>query len=219
VTGARPVRSRTLVPVQLLSHLGPFFAVSIQQQPPQPPWRPLATLAEPGALDERIAEVRRALDCSPRVAASVAQLGLVARLVSPALGAAVELGSDLDLAAGHWKPPLGSTFELAVPPPSPTVDPVAGLQAVLDGPVAAVSAECARRGRVSPRVLRGNVAAALNGAALLLGPRSYPLAGTVLAGIPGERTPVGAAFARNSCCLIYRAPGRGRCADCVLRRA
>ncbi|MFI1618174.1 (2Fe-2S)-binding protein [Streptomyces lydicus] len=35
----------------------------------------------------------------------------------------------------------------------------------------------------------------------------------------GTLDPTLPAFARRSCCLYYRVPGGGLCADCVLRRA
>ena len=108
--------------------LGPFFAVSSHppEAAPVPPWRPASELTGPsGPLRERIAAVRKALAASggraaaeiePRVAASAAHLGLVARLTAPALGASV-LRCPLDLRPGGlwWQDVLGGPVPLSVP--------------------------------------------------------------------------------------------------------
>ena len=99
----------------------------------------------------------------------------------------------------------------------------------LDGPVRDLVDGCAALS-VSGQVLWGNVASAVNGAAVML-IRSQPglrarttalaealLATPNLAGRSGG-TPASAEFRRRSCCLIYRtAPGGrgGYCGDCVL---
>jgi ferric iron reductase protein FhuF len=85
---------------------------------------------------------------------------------------------------------------------------------------------------VSRRILWGNAASAVNGAATMIGVARPDLAARAvtaadsLLDLPplrgsGVRGPDGR-FRRRSCCLIYRAsPGAGRaavCADCVLAR-
>jgi hypothetical protein len=87
---------------------------------------------------------------------------------------------------------------------------------------------------VSPRVLWGNVASAVNSAALQvaagrpgLSDRAWAVASALLASprLSGETRRPGPAFRRQSCCLIYKiAPGRARsaggvCGDCVLSGA
>ena len=67
---------------------GPFFAVARHQVSPTPPWRPMSELIDdPDALTARVHKVRSALmgngEPEIRVAASVAHLGLVARLIAP----------------------------------------------------------------------------------------------------------------------------------------
>ena len=83
---------------------------------------------------------------------------------------------------------------------------------------------------VSPRVLWGNVASAVNGAATMIAAARPDLAGPAaeaaaamlahpaLTGTYQGRP--GAAFRRRNCCLIYRlSPGRpAYCGDCVLGR-
>ena len=86
--------------------------------------------------------------------------------------------------------------------------------------------------RLSPLVLRGNIASALAGAAGMLA-RSFPdraetvgqLTARILALGPmrgtGELVQPDASqprrfLVRRSCCLYYRVPGGGTCGDCVL---
>ena len=114
-----------------LAAIGPFFAVSSHPPgaAPAAPWRPAGELAAPsGALLGRVASVRAALAASggraageiePRVAASAVHLGLVARLIAPALGAAV-LGCPLDMRSGGlwWQDQHGGPVPLSVPAPA-----------------------------------------------------------------------------------------------------
>lgn len=201
----------------MLEEFGPFFAISLHAVCPPAPWRPLAELPTAPELADRVRQVEDSLGGDRRVAASVAQLGLVARLVSPVLAAAVRHGVLLDLGGGCWQPPLDSTFALSLPAPGRTGVPAGALAGVVSqGPVAELTAAIGRLGAVSHRVLAGNIAAAVNGAALLLGPACYPAAADMLAGIPGEPSRPGPAFRRRSCCLRYRLGGAGYCGDCVL---
>jgi Ferric iron reductase FhuF-like transporter/FhuF 2Fe-2S C-terminal domain len=126
--GARTSAIRGSHVLDDLAGLGPFFAVSAHPPgvAPVPPWRPVIELLTPsGALTARIASVRAALAAQaglgadaiePRVAASTLQLSLAARLVSPALGAAV-LGSPVDLRSGGlwWQEVTGGPVPLSVP--------------------------------------------------------------------------------------------------------
>jgi hypothetical protein len=111
-----------------LGALGPFFAVGSHLPGAALPasWRPGSELAGPSdALGARIAAVRAALaarggrdiaEVEPRVAGSAAHLGLAARLIAPALGAAV-LRCRLDLRPGGlwWRDELGGAMPLSVP--------------------------------------------------------------------------------------------------------
>jgi hypothetical protein len=233
-----------------LAALGPFFAVAVHPRAatPGPPWRPAGELTSPsGPLGDRVASVRAALaarsgravgEIEPRVAASAVHLGLVARLVSPALGAAV-LGYRLDLRPDGlwWQDVTGGPALLSVPEPADAgADPgeAAGPgewgRPLFDEVVAPVTAAVARLVPVSGRVLWGNVASAVNAAAAQAA-RQRPdraadawwAAGLLLArpALREERCPPGPAFRRSSCCLFYRlAPGEPSavCGDCVLAR-
>ncbi|SFE52001.1 FhuF 2Fe-2S C-terminal domain-containing protein [Actinacidiphila alni] len=248
--------------------LGPFFAAEGHSASPLAPgaglpdpapggeaWRSMGELADGGpALAERVAGVRRYLAAmgggppetvETRVAASVAHLGLVARVLSPMLALAVlrgEVASGLRLADLRWRPVLGGPFPLSLPDPPPGDDlsgaPLEALAAalardLLDGPVRELTDAFAPF-RVSPHILRGNTASALNGAAGMLAAarpadagRVRSLAAALLDRPPlrGTSTREGTAeagayrFRRRSCCLIYRAaPGRAGalCGDCAL---
>lgn len=202
--------------MRLLTEFGPFFEISLHTDPPAAPWRPLAELAGSAELAGWIDRVRDDLGSDRRVAASVAHLGLAARLLSPVLATAVRHGGLLDLGAGYWQPPLSSTVALSFPPPAEPTEPGPLARMAGRGPVAELTAELGRLGAVSPRVLAGNLASAVNGAALLLGPVAYPAAADLLAALPSETGRPGPDFRRRSCCLRYRA-GPAICGDCVLR--
>jgi hypothetical protein len=238
-----------------LTALGPFFAAGTHPRgaEPVPPWRPASELTSPsGPLRDRIASVRAALaarggravgEIEPRVAASAAHLGLVARLVSPALGAAV-LRRPVDMRPGGlwWQDTIGGPVPLSVPVPwadgeqgTPLPDgghaqfPGNWDQQLFDEVVAPVTAATARLVPVSGRVLRGNVASAVNAAAAQVARQRPDLAldawraAARLLGRPwlrDEPHPPGPEFRRSSCCLFYRlAPGdpSAVCGDCVLR--
>jgi hypothetical protein len=226
-----------------LAALGPFFAVGAHPPGavPAAPWRPVSELTgPPGPLRDRITSVRAALagrggqdpgEIELRAAASAVHLGLAARLISPALGAAV-LGFALDLRPGGlwWQDELGGPVPLSVPVPGSRPGPVRHDwdRVLLDEAVAPVTAAVARLARVSGRVLWGNAASAVNAAAAQLARQrpdladgAWRAAARLLASpwLRQERHPAGPAFRRSSCCLLYRlAPGRPAafCGDCVL---
>ncbi|WP_328608628.1 (2Fe-2S)-binding protein [Amycolatopsis sp. NBC_00345] len=224
--------------------LGPFFAVHthVTGATATPPWRPLDELvADESVLGSRIASVRTALAGGRpddavewRVAASVTHLGMVARLLSPALAFAVRDGTvlDLGLAGTWWEPVPGGAVPLSVRPPSgpplpddALVDALASQ--VLDGPIRLVTGLFP----LSGQVLWGNVASAVNGAATMLGTdrpewtvRAHALATALLDRAPllGTSTRAEGRFRRRSCCLIYRVAPTGSgavCGDCVLTRS
>jgi len=180
---------------------------------------------EPAVLAERVHAVRarlavgRAPDAVElRVAASVTHLGLVARLVSPALAAVAADGvvPDLDLRHTWWQPVLGGAFPLSV------ADTTASIAALVDGPIRTL-VTAVRRFSVSDQVLWGNVASAFYGAAGMIGERANVVVDQLIVRPPllGTGASAGGRFRRRSCCLIYRAaPGRDGavCGDCVLVR-
>jgi ferric iron reductase protein FhuF len=252
VTGLFPL-SRAGVLAELAG-LGPFFALDSHpaRSSPALPWRPLEELFEqPQALQARVAAVREALaragGLSPaavelRVAASMAQLGLSARLICPPLGVAVLTGGLLvvEPARMRWQPGAGGAVALSVSDdllatarasrqqPASLADALAA--SLLAGPVRAL-VEASRRFEVSEQVLWGNVASVVHGAVGLIGTAAPGLTGraeVIAAGLLNQPPLRGrhqglerGAFRRRSCCLVYRlAPAHGPvCGDCVLDRA
>ncbi|MFE3251930.1 (2Fe-2S)-binding protein [Streptomyces sp. NPDC059209] len=181
-----------------------------------------------------------------RIAASVAQLGLAARLWSIALGSAALHGEvpDLDPARLFWDPLGSSPDDLRLPDARPFASAEGAAEGSVDGLAAAVrevvqyghlvplAAALRADGRISPGLLWGNAGSALAGAVRELGAWSRrvgrPEAGERAAAIgaalftdPGLRTTGvswNGTFRRRSCCLYYRCPSGGLCGDCVFDR-
>lgn len=226
--------------LEQLTGMGPFFALSSHRAECAPPWQPLQTLLHADSIERRSAQLAQTLASGAgvdvarvesRIADSVLQLGLVARLVSPWLGlAALGVRVPAGMADLRWIPSASSSFELSVDGATLESDHVpapaewAGIltQGLLTAVVDAVDG--------SPQVLWGNVVSAVNGAVSAsrstrpdLTPAIRVAALELLATLPvavytGQ---VGtSAFQRRSCCLLYRvgagSPG-AMCGDCVLR--
>jgi FhuF 2Fe-2S C-terminal domain len=236
---------RTAPPVTFASHprahpdtigelaaLGPFFAADVHGagDVPPSPWRPVRDLADdPGVLDERVTRVRSALargeppdTVALRVAASVTQLGLVARLIAPTVATAA-LGAGMDPSDSWWQDQLGGPYPLSVTlRDRPCDDVVAGvIESITTATISAYG--------VPPRTAWGNAASATNSAAQMIA-RSRPdlasaacdAADAILADprIEGGRLRSGPSFQRKSCCLIYQLnrESPALCGDCVLQR-
>jgi hypothetical protein len=168
-----------------------------------------------------------------RVAASVAHLGLVARLISPPLGVRISGMGDLTLDPGEtwWQPVIGGPVPLSV-----SLDAATPISAkprpVVEG-VAHTLTELFAQESVSPRVLWGNVASAVNGAYNAISSLRPDLVNAARLHVLGtldhpalrgmSNRDLGPSFRRTNCCLIYRlgAAGGSRqvCGDCVLRTA
>ena len=173
-----------------LASLGPYFEVTLRPdgEAPAPPWRPMSELVDGGdALRERVDVVRSVLaqraglaasGVEARVAASVAQLGLVARLVSPYVGAAVLTGpapQPPSLDDAWWQPLTGGAFPVCLPvrgllgpEATPAPETAAALRAgLVDGPVAQLVDAVRQSFDVSTTVLWGNVGSAVNAVAVV----------------------------------------------------
>jgi hypothetical protein len=207
---------------------------------------PLPTLAQayadaaPGLYGNplifRVGKVADALRAPElRVAASVAHLGLAARLWSVALGCAALYGRvpDLDARLLHWDAGAGAPDDLWLSDVRPLPgDAAAVADVVLHGHLEPLSAALRAHHRLAPGLLRGNAASALAGAARELdrwarrqgrtdtAARARSLAAELLAHplLAGSGTLAGTAFRRRSCCLYYRVPGGGLCGDCCFTR-
>lgn len=229
-----------------LRPLGGFFLLRAAGEPP----RPLPTLAavyddrssdvHGNGLTFRVRKVSRALRApEERIAASVAQQGLAARLWSVALGCAALYGAipDLDPRLLRWDPDGSAPDDLWLTEVAALPGDAATLAAaVLDDHLEPLSAALRARHPVAAGLLRGNAASALSGAAgqLERWARLHGRPGTAararaltaelfthpLLADTGTRaeTPAGTAFRRRSCCLYYRVPGGGVCGDCCFTR-
>lgn len=228
-----------------VGELGPFFEVRTDPaEGADHRWRPMVDLyTDPEPLRARIAQVRRALDSDERVAASIAFQGLAARVLSAPLAVVVLHGVLPGLTARslHWRPAATGSWPLwAADPPGCPLSPAPGIAAALtdllvDEHLAPLVAAVRGQVRISERLLWGNAASALAAGKRLLGmarpaaaDRAAHLTAAVLERGPfagsGERLApvppdVGWTFRRQSCCLYYRTPGGGLCADCILSRS
>lgn len=206
---------------------GPFFVVSVGDDGRE--WAPAAALYSAG-LAGLIAATGASLGVTePRVVAATVHLGYAARLWSPVLHCALRhaIVPDLtDLRSG-----AAPSLRLNLRQPR-------GWQASGPAAQAALAYRMVVRCHLEPLrahlpvkmaagLLHGNAAAAMTAALRLLaathpdlGPRARVLAQTLLAtGVlrgTGELTGPGLEFLRRSCCLFYRVPGGGTCADCPL---
>ncbi|KUM70498.1 (2Fe-2S)-binding protein [Streptomyces griseorubiginosus] len=224
-----------------LRPLGAFFVLRTIGDPAETSRPALPTLAQVyenassdvygNPLTFRIQKVADALDAPElRIAASIAHLGLAARLWSAALGCATVYGRIPDLSPGrlHWDPDGSAPDDLWLAPQeageSLPGDARTLADVVLHGHLEPLAAALRTAYRPASGLLWGNAASALVGAARQLGPhgagaRARALAAELLAhplleGALDPRT-----LRRRSCCLYYRLPGGGVCGDCCFTRA
>jgi len=210
-----------------LAELGPYFAVGTG--PVNEDWRSVDQLYTDSALlAEIIGRVQARMDAAEqRVAASTFFLGFAARLWSIGLGALVghELLPDLG-AAQLLVRESGGQIQLHIEHPvawqGNDLEPMLA-DMVFDEHLARLSAALRRLGPISDKLLRGNAASALLGAARVFDGnattgRGWQLARRLCA---DERLSDTIRFSkigyrRTSCCLYYRVPRGGLCGDCSL---
>lgn len=219
-----------------LAAFGPFFAVQVHGSGDliAAPWQPMSGCAQAGGLSARVDATRAALaagvqrqpgDIELRVAASIAHLGLVARIAAPAIAADVlgEQGISLRLHDLWWQDRLGGPYPLSVT----AADPEDAGGSPVDGAVRELTEAMARDYPVNAHILWGNVASAANGAAGMIAANRPALADAAQVAadrmladvrVEGGALRAGPGFRRRSCCLIYRiAPGADAfCGDCAL---
>ncbi len=216
--------------------LGPWFTLPIEA--PSGQWQTSASLLT--QLPRLVERTQAALGAQqgvqsaavdPRVAASTLHLALLGRVVSPVLGAAVLGGTVLTMDriltwrdTGRHVPDLGLGAADGVP--------CGDAEAVAAAVSAHVLPLLDQIGRtldeavgLSSQVLRSNAASALHGAAVVMIAAEPALAGAATTTVEAIlRAPTlrdswsseGGRFRRRGCCLYYRLPRGGLCADCVL---
>ncbi|MFF3171485.1 (2Fe-2S)-binding protein [Streptomyces sp. NPDC057900] len=188
-------------------------------------------------LTSRIDTVAERLGTAERrVAASVAQLGLAARLWSCALGPAALSGRFPDLRPEnlHWDPRRAAPEDLWTDSAEPLPGTAARIrEVVLYGHLEPLAEAVRRDTAVSSRLLRGNAGSALAGTVRQLtgwarthgrpdvAARTRTLAAELFDHheLRDTGAPHGHGFRRNTCCLYYRVPGGGLCGDCVFDSA
>ncbi len=220
------------------SSVSVFFALGATPSPDDG-HRALARLydGDIAPLTSRIDTVAERLGATERrVAASVAHLGLAARLWSCALGPAALSGRFPDLRAEnlHWDPRRPAPEDLW----TDSVELLAGTAArirdvVQYGHLEPLAAAIRRDTAVSARLLRGNAGSALAGTVRQLtgwarthgrpdvAARTRTLAAELFDHhrLHDTGAPHGPGFRRSTCCLYYRVPGGGLCGDCVFDSA
>ncbi|WP_205523190.1 (2Fe-2S)-binding protein [Streptomyces sp. RLB3-17] len=225
-----------------LGSLGGFFVLHTGV----PPRAPLPTLAQAYAsprdddprdvwsdpLNFRVRKVAASLRApEPRIAVSVAQQGLAARLWSVSLGAAALYGRlpDLDPGLLRWDPDGSAPDDLWLS--EVRALPVAAIgEVVRDGHLAPLAAALHTRHRMSEGLLWGNAGSALAGAWRQLhrwaeangrtdvADRARALAVDLFTHPDLSATVDPRTLRRRSCCLYYRLPGGGLCGDCCFDR-
>lgn len=223
-----------------IAALGEFFAL-----PAADPagWRPIASLCgDPAALHEYTKRTRAATaagfaideaDVPVKAAASSVHLSITARLLSPAIGAAVCSGRVplLTMDSLFWqkdsshRPALGKAGVEWVAETDPQRVAATIAESLIESVLRLLNDTMALAESLSPQVMWGNIASAANGAVTVLA-MSHPdaerhgreLVAELIAIEPlrGTADVVGEQFRRRNCCLFYQVPGGGYCGDCVL---
>lgn len=207
-----------------VSTYGGFFALTVGGDPVG--WHPVAQSYAAGYSDLIDATTRRYGTSDPRIGASLVQLGHAARLWSLVLACTLAHGVIPDL-TGLQRADDGARLRL----PEPTGVPLeAACPELIYRVVVTEHLEPLAAGlrlKLAPGLLYGNIASALVGTSrqlLLARPDlrapitriTTALLGTGKLAGTGVITDAGLDFRRYSCCLYYRIPGGGKCADCAL---
>jgi hypothetical protein len=229
--------------------VGPFFGMDRPRDDQH--WFPLSEFADhPDGLDARVTATFESPLLLPlrgstpdasrtRIAASIAFLGIAARLVSPAIGSTLSAGIVPILGWDEllWRSAPTGIIPLACRPDrvraievrsAADARAVAALNETTITPILTLAAAVTTRLGLSGRVVHGNVASAVAGATAAVArsgrcsERAAVDLSTALLAQPrlvgaGSYSSTGAhpGFRRSSCCLLYRAGG-GLCGDCIL---
>ena len=208
-----------------LSSVTPYFAVGTG--PADDGWRPVRQLyTDTAMLAGIVSRVQVRIEAAEqRVAASTFFLGFAARLWSIGLGALAGHRLLPDLAPEHLLfRETGGQLKLHIEKPVAWEGADLALLAdmVLTKHLAPLTAALRRLGPVSPKLLRGNAAAALLSAARVFDRHTRSGSAWQLAQrLCAERLSDAVIFdavgyRRTSCCLYYRTPGGGLCEECAL---
>ncbi|MEZ0362108.1 ATP-binding cassette domain-containing protein [Mycobacterium sp. pUA109] len=215
-----------------VSQISPYFAVGTGPLP-DGDWRPVHQLYTDRALLARVVRGVQTRINTPhqRVAASTFHLGFAARLWSIGLGALAGHRLLVDLDPLLFQQADGQ-IRLHLPDPvcwrGDELEPALAAD-VLDAHLAPLAAALRALHPMSEKLLWGNAASALLGAARVFDGRGAdrgPGSGWQLARrLCADERLAGAVrfdtdtdYRRLSCCLYYRTPGGGLCGDCALSK-
>ncbi len=206
-----------------LSTVSQYFAIGAG--PVDAGWWPVQRLyADTELLDGIVRRVQTRIDAPERrVAASTLFLGFAARLLSVGLGGVVGYRLLPDLAPEQLLfRETDGRIELHLEHPiawqGDDLEPLLA-DTVLDTHLTPLAAALRRLGPISEKVLRGNSAAALLGAARVFDREpGRHLARRLCADerLSGAICFDSSGYRRTSCCLYYRTSGGGLCGECVL---
>lgn len=212
-----------------LARFGPYFLVGTGCV--DDGWRPVQQLyTDTALLDGMIGRVQARMDTTEqRVAASTFFLGFAARLWSIGLGALAGHRLLLDLNAEHllFREADGQVQLHMEHPVAWQGENLEQLLAdmVLDAHLMPLTGALRRLAPISEKLLCGNAASALLGAARVFD--GHVISGTawqLARRLCSDERLAGAicfneaGYRRMNCCLYYRAPGGALCGDCVLTR-
>ncbi|PTR31767.1 iron complex transport system ATP-binding protein [Rhodococcus sp. OK519] len=210
-----------------LAGLGPYFTATTGDSG-SGDWRPVRDLyTDAAALADVVGHVGSRIGSTEyRVAASTLFLGYAARLWSLTLGGIVRGRILPDIDGLVWRD-VDGRIDLHVREPigwegGDLVD--LARETVVDRHLAPMIAAIRAAEPMSERLLWGNAASALIGAARVLDGETRTAAAGLAETILLDPRLVdtvdreGTGFRRRSCCLFYRTPVSGYCGDCVLTR-
>lgn len=225
-----PPSSAVTSTLRTLAGIGPYFTASTGDPGPGD-WRPVCDLYDDAdALAAVVGHVGARIGTTEyRVAASTLFLGYAARLWSLALGGIVRTGILPDVDRLLWRDVDGRIdLHLSDAVGWAGAEPVelvgVARATVLGRHLAPMIAAIRAVEPMSERLLWGNAASALIGAARVLDGETRTAAMGIAESILGDPRLVdtvdreGAGYRRRSCCLFYRTPVSGYCGDCVLTR-
>jgi iron complex transport system ATP-binding protein len=229
----RAAEQTTAAALAEISAINSYFAIGTG--PVDHGWRSVEELyTDSELLDANVKRVQARMGVvERRVAASSVFFGFAARLWSIGVGAVIGHRLLPELAADKLLfREVDGQMELHIECPSgwqgDELEPALA-DMVLDAHLARLTEALHRHGRISPKLLRGNAASALLGAA---GVYDRDRA----TGSPGPAWQLarrlcddqrlhdavhfnGRQYRRTSCCLYYRTPAGGLCGDCVFTQA